>query len=1702
MAPVATASANAMRQIGQSVSQAASAAAKGGAAHQQMAAALQNMSTQASSGRAQLANLQQGMAALGSAGVAGARAAANAIQSGINRAVGVAQASIGRLNRSLRGIGGAAGGAAAGLGTLAAIGGAIFGIGAIRNAVSFEKQLATINTIANVSTSELRDMGTTLQKIAIEGARSIDDITAAMYEFQSAGIGRSESFTIETAPGQFKQTTEAITQTTEALRAATNLSIGALASEEEAVRFLSFALNAFGLNQATLTDDLAKQAGVFQILDDNTTNFANSMGEAATVIADQFAKAVEIGVVTASEIGGSFQNVAAAANAAGIGLDEIAAAYATQTVRGVTAARVTTSMQRAIQDLIQPGKQLRALMEATGKSYADIARTEGVHVALQEMRNDANRLGIEYRDLFKRQEGWRFALNITADDVNKAGNNYQLYLRVLDQINRSTGTAEEQAAKLSDTVSLNADRVRIAFGVLQAVVGTPFLQPLNDLLKSIIAIEIRMIDWARANEEVVKEFAPIVGLVAGLVSLTAGTQGLLAVLTRVAPAVGFTATGFSGLARAISVLALPLGLIVGAFGTFQYLVTNGIRGFEGFRHELLSMQRVGTGIAEVFRTLGEGMQWVWHVISIGGDATKALRFSMDRVGQAVENVGPAFENMLEFLGRVALAIGTLVVEALQVVVPAIIGWAAGVAETLAPHLLRLSQMLVAWVGWAAPKLIAALGRFVGEVGQNISRAAPVILEALASWTEMFVGWAARVIPRVIDALGEMARRVAQWIGEVAPVVVGALATWATGFATWFATEAFPAIVNGISRFIGEVTDWISSSQVIRRIAEAVTTWAAGVILGIGYFIAEAGPEILRAIAEIGSQIVLGIGDFLVNNGPQLVAAAIYLAGRFLAGLAEAIIADPTIIAKALMAMLLASAVFAAVGKASNLLANRFILGFIISEQIGSIVGRAWQAINPALSFIAGKVAGAAYTLGVKAATALVRVLQAAWQFVQPIFSFVAGTVAGAAYNAGIKTATVLGPIIRTAWTLVAAVGVMLATVAGMAAGAAYNAAVRLATLAGNAMRQLMTSLWGQATGGSRLAAAAGAFAGKAYTMAMKAAMAIGQVIQQVLSQGGLTRLAGVFSGAGTAGGLAFGRAFSLVAGAAVLIGVAEIAKNVSGPLNQVGRDIHKALFPNGGILTDIGAAWTNWRQNTPWPLGQKDAPEWAGGKPIPGPVILPPTVAPSGPSGLGDLLKGGLAAGKDILGDLGPKIKAGLDNGMFIMEDGVLRMREWWDAQPPIDMGKFLEDGPKSVEQVKQDMATEFDELITSLQTDNAALQTTLNQIQEGGYTSTEQQLASLRQFRRQIAAEIDKAREAGDEAAESKLLTLYNQTSDQIVVLSNAGTIVKEQADRMAAEAQKPASVSFKEFNDRITLAIANAKELRKLTQLGEIGQFGDRTNPTPTVITPPKIKAPAPITPAEEAYIKAPFQRIATDSKRELDKIPPAASKAMTGVTDAITRKKPATTAAARQTALSVKLAFIGLNLFSQGRNLIQTFINGLLSKKASAYTAAQQVAWATGAPFRGKSPPEVGPLRSIARDGANIVTTIADAMLGAAGYARQAAMEVAGQISGGLNAVPQPTLALATSAAMASPTSVLGGPRQIMPMVPSGGAGGAMGLTDRIMLERQTELLGQIAASSTIGAEASSRIASHDPIAGGALPARGTLSALKHLQHGRNN
>lgn len=368
---------------------------------------------------------------------------------------------------------------------------------AIKAAADFQEQMAIINTIALQTPEELTKTGDSIRALAVSSGTALSDLTTAYYDLLSAGI----------EPG-----TEAMSVLTQA----NTLAIGGLATTAQTVDLLTTAINAYGLDS-----------------------------KGAAVATDQFALAVKDGKVTAGQIADTFADVAPVAKTAGIGIDEIAAAYAVLTAQGVKPADAMTEFNRAIIELLKPGKELLDLQKKTGINFAELAADKGLVVSLQAMRDAAEANNVPFQDLFGRLEGFKFALATTGPDFA----NFAAELAKMQT--GSGGTALEQMDQRMGTLVRQFDIFKASVGDLAITLGTALLPPVTAIFQTISSGVQSVTTWAQANPGLSSSLLPVITAV-GL--LGAGLAVLGAPFVVIAAGVVLVITQFDALQRGIQVV--------------------------------------------------------------------------------------------------------------------------------------------------------------------------------------------------------------------------------------------------------------------------------------------------------------------------------------------------------------------------------------------------------------------------------------------------------------------------------------------------------------------------------------------------------------------------------------------------------------------------------------------------------------------------------------------------------------------------------------------------------------------------------------------------------------------------------------------------------------------------------------------------------------------------------------------------------------------------------------------------------------------------------------------------------------------------------------------------------------------------------------------------------------------------------------------
>jgi len=391
------------------------------------------------------------------------------------------------------------------------------GVVAFKWAADFEEQLNTINTVAGVTPRELAKIGDGIKDLAQETGTTTRDLTSAYYDLVSAGVKAADAQDI--------------------LTQANTLAIGGLSTTQEAVDLLTTAINSYGLE--------AKDA---------------------ERITDGFAQTIAAGKVTAAELAASFAKVAPIAADAGIEIEELQAAYALLTAKGIPAAEATTYMRSAIVALQKPTDSLRQVQEELGVNFAEMARDRGLVFTYNEIAKAAKRTGVPMIEMTGRIEGAAFATNTTR-------RNFAKYREELGKVRGAEGEAGRQLAERQKGVNASVRRLRETARVVAITFGEGLLP---GAAKGFDAIARKV----RSSRKAIKEFGQTAGrIVEDFFSdsfVSGPDQGSV---TKVASPFEKLATTVSGAFDGIS--QLPWDEIKGHFTFVSRVASEALRLFTG-----------------------------------------------------------------------------------------------------------------------------------------------------------------------------------------------------------------------------------------------------------------------------------------------------------------------------------------------------------------------------------------------------------------------------------------------------------------------------------------------------------------------------------------------------------------------------------------------------------------------------------------------------------------------------------------------------------------------------------------------------------------------------------------------------------------------------------------------------------------------------------------------------------------------------------------------------------------------------------------------------------------------------------------------------------------------------------------------------------------------------------------------------------------
>jgi TP901 family phage tail tape measure protein len=376
-----------------------------------------------------------------------------------------------------------------------------------------EKGLREINSLFGLTGAEAEKNFGMLTKVAEDASKELgilqSDVVPAMYNAISAGVPKENIF--------------------EFIKVAGKAAIGGVTDLNTSVDGLTSIINAFGLQMSD-----------------------------AESVADSMFAAVQGGKTTFAELSASIFNIAPAAAAAGVSMQEVNAAIAALTAGGTPTAVATTQIRAALTGLQRPSKELDAIFQKLGFQTAQVAiEKKGLGFALDAVKKASNGSNGELQTLLGSTEA------VAAANV-LAGTGAAKFSAELDRQANSAGAAAQAAAEIDKSFGREMERTKVAANNLAISIGTtlaPALSALNGVIEKVIGFFSNL---SPTTKTVLVVFA---GLAAAIGPILLGIGSFIAIIPTLTAGLAALKVAIGGIT--LSMAAATAGVSILVYGLVQ-----------------------------------------------------------------------------------------------------------------------------------------------------------------------------------------------------------------------------------------------------------------------------------------------------------------------------------------------------------------------------------------------------------------------------------------------------------------------------------------------------------------------------------------------------------------------------------------------------------------------------------------------------------------------------------------------------------------------------------------------------------------------------------------------------------------------------------------------------------------------------------------------------------------------------------------------------------------------------------------------------------------------------------------------------------------------------------------------------------------------------------------------------------------------------
>ncbi len=459
---------------------------------------------------------------------------------------------------------------------------------ATKASMDFDTQLRNVQSISKVTEEEIQAMGDTFVRLSKELPQTATQLAEGFYNIQGSGFAGSDAMMV--------------------LDAAARAASAGLTTTEASAYAITSALNAYGMG-----------------------------ADQAKAVSDTLFKTVDIGVVSFEQLSGTIGDVLGTAANMTVGIDEVGAAIATMTKKGINASESVTAINAAILAFMKPSEGMEQTLQSLGYESGQAALEQmNLGEAMMAVLTEGEKTGVSVNDLFGNVRALKAVLALTGDDAV----GFSEDLKAMQGATEGAGATQAAFAEQAKGAAFQAQIFQNNITAIGLSLRTTLLPAINDLMAKIIPVVQKFADFASQHPKLI---TGILGIGAGMVALGTG----LVIIGQVVGA-------FANIANGVGVLLKVVPSVVTALGTIKTAVM-GLTTFMMANPIFLVIAAIVAAIAFL------ALAWKNNWFDIQGKTAAVLSWIGDRFNQAketitnfVNTVGKQIQNVGKFFERLGM----------------------------------------------------------------------------------------------------------------------------------------------------------------------------------------------------------------------------------------------------------------------------------------------------------------------------------------------------------------------------------------------------------------------------------------------------------------------------------------------------------------------------------------------------------------------------------------------------------------------------------------------------------------------------------------------------------------------------------------------------------------------------------------------------------------------------------------------------------------------------------------------------------------------------------------------------------------------------------------------------------------------------------------------------------------------------------------